>query len=208
MLYCLQQCKYFRLLRLERKIKMANDIYFRTSIGGYNKQDVMKFIEKLNCEQTERVNELNEQNRMLQNEMRKISDELNAVKLRAEHLDASLQEKEELAKVSAEKAAKYDDMQSSFADLMLNAEHEAQQKIVQAEEQAKKIIQDAYDEIERKHRELDELRAGFTDTFIENKQIIERSKEEFSTVFEKITSSIENVYSKVKSAYEKANKKD
>ncbi len=187
---------------------MANDIYFRTSIGGYNKQDVMKFIEKLNCDQTERVNELNEQNRMLQNEMRKLSDELGAVKLRAENLDASLQEKEELAKISAEKAAKYDDMQASFADLMLNAEHEAQQKIIQAEEQAKKIIQDAYDEIERKHRELDELRAGFTDTFIENKQIIERSKEEFSTVFEKITSSIENVYSRVKSAYEKANKKD
>ncbi len=183
---------------------MANDIYFRTSLGGYNKQDVMKFIEKLNCEQTERVNDLNEQNRMLQNELKKISDELKSMKARSEELDANLRKTEEVASANSEKAAKYDDMQSSFADVMLNAEHEAQRKISAAEEEARRIIEAAHDEIARKEKELDELKAEFTDTFVENKQVIERSKEEFSRVFERICSSIETVYGKVRNACEKA----
>ncbi len=183
---------------------MANDIYFRTSLGGYNKSDVMKFIEKLNCEQTERTNELNEQNRMLQVEIKKIRDELSSVKVRCEELDSKLQKSEASALSNADKASKYDDMQASFADVMLNAEHEAQQKIAAAEKEAERIIASAHEEIERKQRELDELKAEFTDTFVENKQVIERSKDEFSRVFERICSSIETVYGKVKNACERA----
>ena len=183
---------------------MAADIYFRTSIGGYNKADVMRFIEKLNCEQTERVNDLTEQNRMLQNELKKISEELARAKSRAEELDASLQKAEADAQANSEKAAKYDDMQASFADVMLSAETEAQKKIANAEEEAKRIIESAHEEIERKEKELDALKAEFSDTFVENKQVIERSREEFSKVFEKICSSIETVYGKVKNACEKA----
>lgn len=179
------------------------DIYFRTALGGYNKQDVMKFIEKLNCEQTERTNELAEQNRLLQNESKKLNDDLTKQKTRCEELDYEVKTLREYAESNAEKASKYDDMQSSFADIMLSAEHEAQKKIQEAEEEAARIIESARSEIERKQKELDEMKAEFSDTFIENKQIIERSKEEFSGVFEKIFSSIETIYSKVSNACKK-----
>ena len=183
------------------------DIYFRTALGGYNKKDVMRFIEKLNCEQTERTNELSEQSRMLQGEVKKQSDEISVLRTRAEELDDDLRRLTEYAESNAEKAAKYDDMQASFADIMLNAEHEAQKKIQEAEEEAKRIIESAREEIERKQKELDDMKAEFSDTFVENKQIIERSKDEFSTVFEKICSSIETIYSKVSNACSKSENK-
>ena len=50
----------------------------------------------------------------------------------------------------------------------------------------------------------DDMKKEFGNTFVENKQIIERSKDEFSGVFEKICSSIENIYSKVSNACKRA----
>lgn len=184
---------------------MSGDIYFRTSLTGYNKQDVLKFIEKLNCEQTERMNELNDHNRILQNELKKIRDELSEFKNKCESLEKANAEIEENYKISSEKASKYDDMQSKYASLMLNAEHEAQIKIASAESEAKKIINSAQEEIDRRKRELDEMRDEFKDTFVENRQIIEHSKEELTDVFEKICSSIDTIYGKVSGACTKYN---
>ena len=184
------------------------DIYFRTSLSGYNKQDVMKFIEKLNCEQNERIGELNEQIRLLHIELKRSNDEVSALRERSGELDEKLSSSIALSQANAEKAAKYDDMQSSFADLMLNAEREAQKKIAAAEEEAARIIEAAREEIDAKKRELDEMKSEFSDTFVENKQIIERSKEEFSGVFERICASIETIYGKVTNACKKAENSD
>lgn len=176
------------------------DIYFRTALSGYNKQDVMRFIEKLNCEQTERTSELAEQNRILQNETKKLNEDLAKLRERIEALSEDNNSLREIAESNAEKAAKYDDMQSDFADIMLNAEHEAQKKIQDAEAEANRIIESTREEIERKRKELDSMKSEFGDTFAQNKQIIERSKEEFSGVFDKICSSIETIYAKVTNA--------
>jgi erythromycin esterase-like protein len=184
------------------------DIYFRTTLSGYNKQDVMKFIEKLNCEQNERVGELNEQIRLLHIELKRTNDELSAIRARSEELDEKLAASTALSEANAEKAEKYDDMQETFADLMLNAEREAQKKIAAAEAEAERIVEAAREQIEAKKRELDEMKSEFSDTFVENKQIIERSKEEFSGVFEKICTSIETIYSKVTNACKKADNSD
>ena len=180
------------------------DIYFRTALGGYNKQDVMRFIEKLNCEQSERTSELTEQNKILQNDAKKLSEDLAKLRERCEKLEEEVRILSEKAEINSEKASKYDDMQASFADIMLNAEHEAQKKIQDAEIEANRIIKSAREEIERKQKELDDMKSEFSDTFIENKQIIERSKGEFSGVFEKICSSIESIYSKVTNACKRA----
>ncbi len=176
------------------------DIYFRTALSGYNKQDVMRFIEKLNCEQTERTNELAEQNRILHAEVRKLNEDNKALKERCQALEVELREAVDKIAEKTEKAEKYDDMQESFADLMLNAEREAQKKLESAEAEAQRIIESAREEIESKKRELDLMKAEFTETFVENKRIIENSKVELTGVFEKICSSIETIYGKVSNA--------
>ena len=187
---------------------MANDIYFRTSIAGYNKQDVMRFIEKLNCEQTERMNDLNDRNRTLQVDLKKITEELALLREKYELLDEKLRNAELLAEENLDKASKYDEMQASYADLMLNAEHEAQKKIAQAEEEALRITESARAEIERRERELEAIKIELGDSFAVNKEIIERSREEFSSVFEKICSSVDTVYSKIINACKKAGGSD
>lgn len=184
------------------------DIYFRTALSGYNKQDVMRFIEKLNCEQTERTNELAEQNRILNAEVRKLNDENKSFKERCAALEEKLREAEEKVSEKTEKADKYDDMQESFADLMLNAEREAQKKLEAAESEAQRIIESAREEIEAKKRELDLMKAEFSETFVENKRIIESSKVELTGVFEKICSSIETIYGKVSNACKRSDSQE
>ena len=183
---------------------MANDIYFRTSIAGYNKQDVMRFIEKLNCEQTERTSELKDTNRILQLEVQKLNEELANAKKRCEDFEDKLSVAEASSRENADKAEKFDDMQGKFADLMINAECEAQKKIASAQAEADAITNKAKAEIERRERELEELKNELGTTFVDNKKVIERSREEFSAVFEKLCSSIDSVYVKITNACKKA----
>jgi len=187
---------------------MANDIYFRTSIAGYNKQDVMRFIEKLNCEQTERTSELKDSNRMLQLEVQKLTEELSNLRKHCEAVEDDLKCAQALSLENSEKAEKFDDMQGKFADLMMNAECEAQKKLSDAEAEAKSITDKARNEIERREKELEELKNELGSTFIDNKRVIERSKEEFATVFEKLCASVDSVYTKVTSACNKAEDKN
>ena len=186
---------------------MANDIFFRTSLAGYNKQDVMKFIEKLNCEQTERTAELSEQTRMLQSELKKAKEELEKLRNRNDDLDDKLTEEQKRADSNADKASKFDEMQASYADIMLKAETEAQRKIFDAEAEASRIVEGAREEIEQKRKELDRLKSEFGRTFVENKAILEKSKQEFTNIFDTIQKSVESIYNNVCNACNEAENK-
>ena len=183
---------------------MANDIYFRTAIAGYNKQDVMRFIEKLNCEQTERTSELKDNNRLLQIEVQKLNDELSSLRKRCDDVEEKLKTAEASMRENEEKAVKFDDMQAKFADLMMNAVCEAQRKVSAAETEAKEITEKAKADVERRERELEDMKNELGATFVDNKKVIERSREEFSEVFEKLCSSIDSVYVKITNACKKA----
>ena len=161
---------------------MANDIYFRTSLSGYNKNDVIRFIEKLNSEQVERVNELNDRIRISQTEAKKMSVELDAMKKKCAQLESQLSMSDENRAINDEKAQKYDAMQGTYADIMLDAEHISKEKVKLAEEKAEKILAEA---TEIKKRIVDE-----------NKRILENSKNEFLAVVERLTASLDESIAK------------
>ena len=90
---------------------------------------------------------------------------------------------------------------------MMNAECEAQKKIPEAEE-ARRIIESARAEIERRERELEAIKIELGDSFALNKEVIECSRGEFASVFERICTSIDSVYSKIINACKKAGGND
>lgn len=161
---------------------MSKDIYFRTSLSGYNKNDVIRFIEKLNSEQVERVNELNDRIRISQTEAKKMSAELEEMKRKCAQLESQLSMSDENRAINDEKAQKYDAMQGSFADIMLDAEHTSKEKVRLAEEKAEKVLAEA---MEIKKRIV-----------TENKQILENSKNEFLALVERLTISLDETITK------------
>lgn len=164
-------------------IKMSADIYFRTSLSGYNKNDVIKFIEKLNAEQIERVNELNDRIRSAQTEIRRLNSELDEAHKKCAELEEQLSGERSRNTANDEKAQKYDEMQGTYADIMLEAEHNAKEKVRIAQEQAEKIIADAN---------------GIKKQIIsENKEIIASAKTEFTALVDKLTSSLDDTLEKL-----------
>lgn len=162
---------------------MSADIYFRSSLSGYNKSDVIKFIEKLNAEQIERVNELNDKLRIAQAELRRLSSELEEAKGKCSSLESQLAEAVAKHTANDEKAQKYDEMTGTYADIMLEAEHTSKEKVRLAEEQAEKIISDAN---------------GIKKQIVaENKEIIESAKSEFTALVDKLTSSLDETLNKL-----------
>lgn len=164
-------------------INMANDIYFRTSLTGYNKSDVINFIEKLNSEQVERVNELNERLRSSQSEVKRMDSELVELRKKCSEMERLLTQKDADRITNEEKAQKYDAMQGTYADIMLEAEHTSKEKVRLAEEKAEKILEDA--------NEAKKLIVA------ENKQIIESSKAEFIALIDKLTLSMDATLNKI-----------
>lgn len=162
---------------------MSTDIYFRSSLSGYNKSDVIKFIEKLNAEQIERVNELNDKLRSAQSELRRLSSELEEAKNKCSSLESQLADSEAKHTVNDEKAQKYDEMTGTYADIMLEAEHTSKEKVRLAEEQAEKIISDA--------------NCIKKQIVAENKQIIEGAKSEFTALVDKLTASLDDTLNKL-----------
>ena len=160
---------------------MSNDIYFRTAFSGYNKRDVINFIEKLNAEQVERVNELNDKIRLAQTEIKRLTNELAEAKKKSAELEISLNRTDANRALNDEKAQKFDSMQGTYADIMLEAEHNAKEKVKSAEEKAEQILNEANEERKK--------------IVAENKQIIQSSKAEFLALIDKITTSLDNTLS-------------
>lgn len=173
---------------------MPRDIYFRTSLTGYNKSDVISFIEKLNNEQVTRVNELNEKIRLYQVEQKRLLDELEEERKKSRELADALSETDENRIANDDKARKYDAMQETYADIMLDAERTSKEKLKFAEEESQKIINDANTLYEERTKELEALRASI---FSENKRILETSKAEITSLLDKLTSQLEEGLTKV-----------
>lgn len=162
---------------------MPTDIYFRSAISGYNKSDVINFIEKLNSEQIERVNDLNERLRASQSEARKLSADLDAMQKKCAELEAKIKAAESQRTQNDEKAQKYDAMQGTYADIMLDAEHTAKEKVKAAEEKAKAILEEA--------NEVKKV------VVAENQKLIGDAKTEFVALMDKLTASLDETLSKL-----------
>ena len=173
---------------------MSNDIYFRTSLAGYNKNDVMRFIEKLNADQVNRVNDLNEQIRTSQLELKKSSAEAETLRRRCDELERTLSIRGKGDIDNAQKAQKYDEMQKNYADIMLDAESAAKEKIKSSEEQAKAIIDQANTYFEEQKKKLSESKKKILE---QNKSILSSSLNEFSEVVQKLTGSLENTWNAI-----------
>lgn len=175
---------------------MSNDIYFRTALAGYNKNDVMRFIEKLNADQVERVNELNDQIRASQTEVKKLSAEAEILKKRCDELEHVLSLRGKGDVINAEKAQKYDEMQKNYADIMLDAESTSKEKIRQADEQAENIIAQANSYFEEKISTLNEKKNKL---IASNKDTLNATVKEIEEVLGKLAVSLEQAWDTINS---------
>ena len=173
---------------------MANDIYFRTSIAGYNKNDVMRFIEKLNSDQVERVNDLNDQIRSSQTESRKLSAELDVIRKRCDELEYTLSLRDKGDISNAEKAVKYDELQKNYADIMLEAESTSKEKIRQSEEKSSQIVAEANAYYEKKIKELRENKDRLV---MMNKEILKSSMSQLESLILSLEKSLEDTWSTI-----------
>lgn len=171
---------------------MAHDIYFRTAIAGYNKIDVMRFIEKLNADQVERVNDLNDQLRSSQTESRKLQAELDALKKKCDELEYTLSLRDKGDISNAEKAVKYEELQKNYADIMLDAESESKEKIRQSEEKAAQIVAEANALYDAKLKALRENKERLVS---QNKEIITSTVSKIEGIISSLEKSLEDSWS-------------
>lgn len=171
---------------------MSNDIYFRTALAGYNKNDVMRFIEKLNSDQVERVNDLNDQIRSSQTEVKKLMAEAETLRRRCDELEHALSVRGKGDMDNAEKAHKYDEMQKNYADIMLEAESTSMEKIKGAEAESVRIISEANLFFEEKRKMLRENKEKLIS---ENNSILEKSLKEMESVMNALSDSLKNAWS-------------
>jgi cell division septum initiation protein DivIVA len=171
---------------------MPTDIYFRTALSGYNRKDVMRFIEKLNAEQVERVSELNCKIRSAQTEAHKLSGELEKLTRRCDELEEALASRNEGDVINEEKAHKYDSMQVNYADIMLDAEGQAIEKLRDAEKKSAEILEEANRAFEENKKELQRMKDSL---ILENKRLLQKSKNEFDKLFSEISAEFEKTLS-------------
>ena len=171
---------------------MSNDIYFRTALAGYNKSDVMHFIEKLNSDQVERVNDLNDQLRTSQTEVKKLMAEVEALRRRCDDLEHNLSVRGKGDIDNAEKAHKYDEMQKNYADIMLEAESTSMEKVKNAEAESNRIISEANNFFEEKKKILRENKEKLV---AENNVIVEKSLKEMEAVMNSLSTALKDAWS-------------
>lgn len=96
---------------------MAKDALFRNSIGGYNKDDVKRYIDDLNIQFTDREGELEAEIKQLKKEL-EVVPELKKEKERAEllsnELSALKKENEDLSEAIKAQGAELEEAKSSY----------------------------------------------------------------------------------------------
>ena len=178
-------------------------IGFKNSLFGFNKDDVLSYIEKTHKHHKETENKLSQK-------IDKLSSDLDTSKKEHEKL---LEEKQEIEIKLNEFTAKYDEIErlsENIGKLYLVAQTNAQSIIKNSDENAKitgeEVNKNLYS-IDEAHKSLEELRAKITKTsedFVnevdrlmtslsdtrtkvtENNREIENSKKEFTQVYENI----------------------
>ena len=105
---------------------MAKDALFRSSIGGYNKNDVNRYIEELGVQYTDRGNELEGEIRELKKEL-EVLPSLRAEKERAEKLSGEIEAlKKENSDISEAIKAQGEELEAKNASLgAITAEKDA-----------------------------------------------------------------------------------
>ena len=102
------------------------------------------------------------------------------------------------ARKNAEKAAKYEDMQEKYSDIMLSAESQSQSKISEANAKAEQIVSEAKERIENKERELEEIKSSILNSFEESKSAMATAKSDMLSAFDKVSTSLSEIYEKAK----------
>lgn len=170
---------------------MANTELFRTSlIGGYNKTDVMEYINKLETE-VERLKSVEEKAAVLEKSVSEFLEKQEQVSVQTEeapeekqpeekeqtvHMTPAsiLQFSEEEIEKLKEKANKYDESYDAIKKLLLDSRIEAQVILTDARQKAEKILKDAQITSEERARDA-ELRL-LTDARMQANKIIQEAR--------------------------------
>ena len=143
---------------------MANNKLFRSAIGGYNKQDVKKYIEELDIAATNAKEELEGKVRELENEkdelfskLSSLEEELPSLRKAQESADALLEEKTALEASIIAQAEKYkEEIDELRVDnsLLLEQIANMQEEKAKEEQEAANVIKNL---LERARQEAQEL---------------------------------------------------
>ena len=142
---------------------MKNDSLFRTSmVGGYNKDDVKAYIEKLEKE-IERLRSVEESAGLLEKSVEELLE-----KQRKEQEERELERQaqlpvyieeipgEEELKELKEKAKKYDESYDAVKQLLLDSRIESQMVLENARQQADQLLEQAEEDGLKRKNEMEE----------------------------------------------------
>jgi len=182
---------------------MAKDALFRNSLGGYNKNDVNRYIEELGIQYTERGNELESEIKELRQEL-EVLPSLRAEKERAEELAKEVETlKKENTDLSEAIKAQGDELEAKKEALStLAAEKDALDiRIKELSEREEKLIAEnarIKAEFELKVKELEALNE-------ETRELKSQLEDEKSAFEKRAEEMLVQIQAQAKAAIDKAN---
>lgn len=173
---------------------MNKEVYFRKAMRGFNKSDVIDYIEKTSLENRTTVEELTKKLSEAEKKIEDMTRELEEIKMsnQAELSDPLEQAPNEEEILLREKADKYDKISAQLADIILNAEKNAAE-----------IISSAHSTAEEHVKEINEKIKGLNSAMMQKRNMIAASKLEMSRILADISSSVEDLCNKSNSLYAK-----
>lgn len=123
---------------------MAESRNFRSALNGFNREDVVRYIEYLNTKHTTLVNQLNSEKQSLADELETLRSQQAAPVVTAEEYDALARERDALrAELEALRAESANAIQQNIAEEELAAYRRAEQAERAARERAQQMYRQA-----------------------------------------------------------------
>lgn len=181
---------------------MANDVVFKTkAFGGFNKDEVMDFVNKVLAEKTElqktvaeanakcvQANALADQYKLQAEKASELTAELEQVNNKISLLEEQLKEKDDIINgLNADidnKSAEIEELSSKVNDSQLSAEAQQEIDSLKSEISRLKIECDKKRDIER------QVGAAMLDARVHSEELVEAAKERANTVTKSVYSAI------------------
>ena len=171
---------------------MTSEVFFSEAKKGYNKDEVMSFIRRLNEEHEDALQEKSDEIKRLNNEKASITEEYSA---RIAELERALEEKNGEC---AESAAKYEEICARLGEKLLFAEKQSKKIIAEAEqarlitaEEANKKAEARVAAISARAREDAAAALRAADILKQKSQIINASLDQTKRILEEALAQIE-----------------
>ena len=201
---------------------MAGKKLFRSSVGGYNKEDVRKYIEEIDAAATEtkqtlesRIRELECENASLAEKICEL-DKLRSAKAQADELlekNKALEEEkaaleasilaqgEKLAELEEQKAKEDEESANIIRNLLESARTEASSLLLRAKDAAEKIISEAKEKARQDSEKAKEESDELVKVNLEKVRYLHKKKTELADIFREHKAKVDSLFSTISDSF-------